>query len=100
MSDQPQQLISSLKKTQENIAVGLGVIIGLTLSIYFFTYAMLVDKGLQGMLWTQGLSAIAMVLILIYLKQVSFLLARLWLSRKAEYRDALASVSLKDLSNR
>ncbi len=97
MSEKSQDLISRVKKIQENIAVVIGVFIALTLSIYFFTYAMLVDKGLEGMLWTQGLSAIAMVLILIYLKQVSFLLARLWLSRKAEFKDALASITLADL---
>jgi len=97
MSEQSQNLISRVKKTQENIAVVIGVFIALTLSIYFFTYAMLVDKGLEGMLWTQGLSAIAMVLTLIYLKQVSYVVAKLWLGRKAEFRDALASITLADL---
>ncbi len=97
----PEQsnIIDKLRKTQENIAVVIGVFIALTLSVYFFTYAMLVDKGLEGMLWMQGLSAITMVLILIYLKQVSYVLAKLWLGRKSEFRDALASVKLADISN-
>ncbi len=99
MSDQPD-IIDRLRKTQENIAVVIGVIIALTLSIYFFTYAMLVDKGLSGLLWTQGLSAIAMVLMLIYLKPVSFLLARIWLGRRADNRRALESVSLSDIGRR
>jgi len=99
MSAQQQEAIVRIKKIQENIAVVVGVIIALTLSVYFFTYAMLVDKGLEGMIWAQGLSAIAMLLILIYLKQVSFFLARLWLGRKAEYKDALASLAASDSSH-
>jgi len=91
---QPNQsdIREKIKKVQENIAVAIGTVFTLTLCIYFFTYAMLVDKGLSGMLWAQGLSAIAMLLVLIYLKQVSFLCARLWLGRKPEYRDALAAM--------
>lgn len=101
MSEQQrQQAMERLKKVQENIAVGLGVIIGLTLSVYFFTYAMLVDKGLTGALWLQGISAIVMVLVLIYLRQVSFLLARLWLGRKAELRPLLNNITLGDLGSK
>jgi hypothetical protein len=98
MSEKHQESIARITKIQENVAVVLGVIIALTLSVYFFTYAMLVDKGLEGMIWAQGLSAIAMLLILIYLKQVSFLLTRLWLGRKPEYKDAFASMASSDLS--
>jgi len=99
MSSQHLESIARIRKIQENIAVVVGVIIALTLSVYFFTYAMLVDKGLEGMIWGQGLSAIAMLLILIYLKQVSFFLARLWLGRKAEYKDAFASIAASDSSH-
>lgn len=88
MTDQPKNTPARFKKVQENIAVVIGTIIALTLCVYFFTYAMLVDKGLSDMLWAQGLSAIAMVLILIYLKQVSFLLARLWLGNQPESEDS------------
>jgi len=98
MSDEQQATIARIRKIQENIAVVLGVIIALTLSVYFFTYAMLVDKGLEGMIWAQGLSAIAMLLILIYLKQVSFLITRALLGRNPEYKDAFASMSSSDPS--
>ncbi len=99
MSDR-RQILEQLKKTQENIAVGLGVIIGLTLSVYFFTYAMLVDKGLSGALWLEGISSVAMVLMLIYLRQISYMLARLWLGRRAELREALDSIRFEDLSSK
>ncbi len=86
-----------IKKTQENIAVIIGTIFTLTLCVYFFTYAMLVDKGLYGLLWAQGLSALAMLLALIYLKHVSFFFTRLWLGRRAEFRDTFAGLNVSDL---
>ena len=74
-----EESIATIKKTQENIAVVIGTIFALTMCVYFFTYAMLVDKGLSGGLWTMGISSVLMLLILIYLKPVSFFLTRLWL---------------------
>ncbi len=84
-----QRKIERVRKIQENIAVVIGVIIALTLSVYFFTYAMLVDKGLTDLLWAQGISAVIMVLILIYLKPISLAITRLWLRRRPEYRAIL-----------
>jgi len=94
-NDQPM-IIESIKKKQENIAVVIGVVFALTLSVYFFTYAMLVDKGLSGALWMMGLSSVAMLLILIKLKPVSFFFARLWLGRRPNYSDAFAVIAAAD----
>ncbi|RMG91346.1 MAG: hypothetical protein D6703_05250 [Zetaproteobacteria bacterium] len=87
--EERQKKIERVRRTQENIAVFIGVVIALTLSVYFFTYAMLVDKGLTGLLWAQAISAVAMVLILIYLKPISLAITRLWLRRKPAYRPIL-----------
>ncbi|MDQ6986458.1 MAG: hypothetical protein Q9M25_01485 [Mariprofundaceae bacterium] len=96
-SAQAGEAIEKIKKMQENIAVIIGTIFTLTLCVYFFTYAMLVDKGLFGLLWAQGLSALAMLLALIYLKSVSFFLTRLWLGRRAELRDTFVGLNASDL---
>jgi len=81
-----------IKKAQENIAVVIGTFFTLILCFYFFTYAMLVDKGLYGLLWAQGISALAMLLMLIRLKSVSFFITRLWLGRKVELQDAFSEI--------
>jgi len=94
---QASEALERIKKTQENIAVVIGTIFTLTLCVYFFTYAMLVDKGLYGLLWVQGLSALTMLLALIYLKPVSFFFTRLWLGRRAELRDTFAGLKASDL---
>jgi len=98
MSHTPrEEQLARIKKTQENIAVVIGTIFALTLCVYFFTYAMLVDKGLSGALWTMGSSAVLMLLILIQLKRVSFFFPRLWLGRRAELRDTFSGLSAADL---
>ena len=92
-----EEAIARIKKTQENIAVVIGTIFALTMCVYFFTYAMLVDKGISGGLWIMGISSIVMLLILIKLKSVSFFLTRLWLGRRAELRDTFANLTAADL---
>ena len=84
-----RELAHRIRKTRENIAVAIGVCIALTLSVYFFTYAMLVDKGLTGLLWAQAISSVLMVWVLFRLHAVAMVLTRLWLGRKAEYRQIL-----------
>ncbi len=89
-------IIESIRKKQENIAVVIGVVLALTMCIYFFTYAMMVDKGFSGALWVMGLSSIAMLLVLIKLKSVSFFFARLWLGRRPHYSNAFAEIAAAD----
>jgi len=89
-------MIESIKKKQENIAVVIGVVFALTMCIYFFTYAMLVDKGLSGALWLMGISSLLMLLALIKLQRISFFIVRLWLGRRPLYRDALAVLAAAD----
>jgi len=99
MAEQNQsEVIEAIRKTQENFAVGIGFVIAITLSVYFFTYAMLTDKGLHSLLWFQAISTVVMVLMLIRLKQISFFCARLLLGRRAKYRDVLATMSIADLA--
>ena len=86
-------LIASIRKTQENIAVIIGVLFTLILCIYFFTYAMLVDKGLSGALWMMGSSSLLMLLALIRLNAVSFFVARLWLGRRERYKKTFTLIS-------
>jgi len=89
-------IIESIRKKQENIAVMIGVVFALTMCVYFFTYAMLVDKGLSGALWIMGISSILMLLALIKLKPISFFFAKLWLGRKKDYRDAFSVIAATD----
>jgi len=88
-------IIASIRKTQETIALTIGVVLAMTLSIYFFTYAMVVDKGLMAILWTMAISSLVFVVVLFRLQTVAFFVARLWLGRRSGYQDAFALISAR-----
>ena len=92
-----EETLGKIKRIQENIAVVIGTTFAITLCVYFFTYAILVDKGLSGALWAMGLSSVAMLLMLIQLKPVSFFLTRLLYGRNKDLRDVLSSIRAADL---
>jgi len=89
--------LAKIRKTQETISVIIGTVFAITMCVDFFTYALLADRGLITALWLMGLSVIVMLLILFYLKHVSFFLTRLWLGRRAEFREIMARLDSTDL---
>jgi len=88
-------IIASIRKTQETIALIIGVTLAVMLSVYFFTYAMVVDKGLMTILWAMGISSLVFVVVLFRLQNVAFFIARLGLGRKLGYQGVFASISAR-----
>jgi len=94
MSDHDHSaVIESIRKKQENIALTIGVILAMTLSVYFFTYAMVTDKGLSNVLWFMAISSIVMVVMLFRLQSVSFFITRLWLGKRPDYKDVFPLIT-------
>jgi len=87
------EIVTSIRNTQENIALVIGVLFAVLLSVYFFTYAMAVDKGLMGVLWMMGISSIVFVVVLFRLQTVAFFLARVWLGRRSGFGDVFARLT-------
>ena len=71
------QAISQIQKTQRRVAITIGIIMGVTMSIYFFTFAMLIDRGLTVVLWTEAVTTILFIAAYIFLNRISFRLTRL-----------------------
>ena len=98
----PQQdtltAIRQIHKTLENFMVSLGIVIGMLLVIYFFTYGALVDSPTSSLIWFEVVTSILMVLVLVYLKRVSFFLTRLKLGRRADCGKVLKQLAYADLS--
>ena len=86
-----------IKKTHENLVVTIGVLIGMTLLIYFFTFAMFVDKASTVLVWFETITAILMALMLVFLKKVGFFLTKLLLGRRPDCRAVLATLVAADL---
>ena len=90
--------IRRIKKTHENLVVVIGVLIGMLLLIYFFTFAMFVDKASTGWVWFQIITTILMALMLVFLKKVGFFLTRQLLGRKPDCRSIFAVLRTADLA--
>ena len=98
----PQQDISSaitqIKKTQENFKVGVGILAGTILIIYFFTYGALVDAKSRSLIWFEVITSVMMLFVLLFLRRVCFFLTRIKLGRKTEYRIVFANIHASDLA--
>jgi hypothetical protein len=98
----PQQdtrsTLAQIKKTHENFMVSMGILIGIILVVYFFTYGALVDSVTSSLIWFQVVTSVLMVLVLVFLRRVCFFLTRLKLGRREGYAAVLAKLSAADLS--
>ncbi len=92
-SHDQSEIIESIRKKQENIALVIGVTLAMTLAVYFFTYAMVTDKGLISLLWFMAISSMVIVAMLFRLQSVSFFVTRLWLGRRAGYREVFPLIT-------
>jgi len=90
--------VRRIKKTHENLVVTIGVLIGMTLLVYFFTFAMFVDKASTVLIWFEVITAILMALMLVFLKKVGFFLTKLLLGRHPDCRTVLAVLVAADLA--
>jgi hypothetical protein len=90
-------IIKKIQKRQNTLSVSIGVAIGVILSAYFFSFAMLIDKGSGAFLAIQGITTIIFVFVLIFLKRVSFFFTRLTLGGNPDIRRVLSQLTVKDL---
>jgi len=74
--------IEAIQKTQRRIAVTTGVIMGVLMSVYFFSFATLIDHGMFGALLVEIITSIAFVVAYIFMNPLSFRLTRLLLARR------------------
>lgn len=91
------KILQKIKKTHERIAITAGIVMGVALSSYFFTFGMLIDRDASGALWFQIITSVLFVFGLIFLKRLAFFLTKLVLGYNGEYRRALRGMKVADL---
>ena len=93
------ETLRKIKKTHGRVAVIAGVIMGVALSSYFFTFGMLIDRGATGVLWFQIITTVLFIPGLIFLKRVALFITRILLSMNGECRRILKGMKPADLDN-
>ena len=90
------EILIRLKRAHENAVIFLGVGIGVVLLGYFFTYAMLTDKGNATVLWFEGISTVVMAWILIKIKYFALLLIRMRFYFNADCKRILKQLTVEN----
>ena len=91
------ETLQKIKKTHGRIAIIAGVIMGLALSSYFFTFGMLIDQGATVALWFQIITTVLFIFGLIFLKRLAFFFTRILLALDADCRHMLKGLKPADL---
>ena len=96
-SENESETLQKIKRTHGRIAITAGVIMGLALSSYFFTFGMVIDQGATGVLWFQLITMVLFIFGLIFLKRVAFFITRILLIQNADCRRVLKGMKLADI---
>jgi len=102
MSQQPSsqdslEAIQQIKSTLENFMISIGILSGVILLIYFFTYGALVDAVGSSLIWFEVITSVLVLFVLLFLKRVCFFLTRLKLGR-GECSAVFKKIQLSDLA--
>lgn len=96
-NDNDLDTLQKIKRTHGRTAIIAGVIMGLALSSYFFTFGMLIDQGATVALWFQIVTMVLFIFGLIFLKRLAFFITRILLVLNADCRRVLKGMKLADL---
>ncbi|MEJ2554244.1 MAG: hypothetical protein P8079_09685 [Gammaproteobacteria bacterium] len=96
-TDKDLESLKKIKRIHGRVAVVAGVIMGVALSSYFFTFGMLIDRGATAALWFQLITMVLFIFGLIFLKRLALFITRLLLAVNADCRRLLKGMTLADL---
>ncbi len=92
------EFLTKIQKTQNNICLYSAVTMGMVLIIYFFTFAMLVDKGYKLILTIQVITSIIFFISFFYLNRIAFFVTRLLFQKKTPHGEIIRYLNADDMS--
>jgi biotin transporter BioY len=99
MTDSQQELLASIKKTHENIALTLGTILAMILVVYFLSYSALANSTHISLFWFEMISSIFIVWGLMKIQAIALFFTKLRYQCKADDKEFIQALSLDDLRN-
>ena len=91
-------IIKTIQNTQRRISMIIGVTMGILLILYFFTFAMLIDKGYSFLIELELVTAIIFVITFFFLNKISFQITRLLYMSRSSHRQLLSQLLPGDMS--
>ena len=92
------ELIERLQHSYSNVKIFTAVPMGVLMILYFFSYAMLIDRGMTGILMFEIVTSILFVLYFVYINQAAFVLLKFLHRRKPHLNDMLSLMNASDLA--
>jgi uncharacterized membrane protein (DUF485 family) len=97
-NNQTIETIERLQQSYSNIKIFTAVPMGVLLIVYFFTFGMLIDKGMDGALMFEIVTSILFVLYFIFINQSAFAILKYLNRNKPQYKDVLTLMTVSDLA--
>lgn len=100
MSDSQLENIKTLIASQQNYKVWVGSAIGFTFLIFFFTFAMLVDKFPPIFFIIESIITLILFPCLFILNRISFRILKLKKGKTAEFKNLIAQMHRDDVDEK
>ncbi len=99
-SDNTLNILKKIQKTQNNIVMYSAITMGMILIIYFFTFAMLVDKGYKSILMFEIVTSIIFFASFFFLNKIAFHATRLLYRRRQPHSSIIRMLSAADIARK
>ena len=99
-NEQLIERISDIQKKQTKYKLIIGSVLGMISLIYFFTFAMFVDKFPPTFFLIELITTPIIFILFFFLNRMSFALIKGGYEKKDEYRDVIAKMSRHDVDTK
>ena len=96
-SNQISQAVERLQQSYSNIKIFTAVPMGVLLILYFFSFAMLIDKGMNAALWFEIITSVLFVIYFIFINRAAFAILKFLNRNNSQNSDILALMSVSEL---
>jgi len=100
MTDTQIETIKTLQNSQKNLKIWLGTIMGIILILFFFTFALLVDKAPPAFFIVETIITLIIIPSFFLLNRISFGILKLTKGKKAEFNDIIRKLSHNDVDKK
>lgn len=100
MTEITKETIEKIQNSQKSIKITLGSVMGITLILFFFSFAMLVDKFPPKFFTVEIILTLFIVPSFFLLNRISFFWVKLLKGRKSEFKAAIAKMAYDDVDKK